>query len=71
MSDCPRFGKWIGGCKFEPRFNKSAPDWSAFESINRMTGEFAERLRTVTYVQDVCVRCGRTTSKRGDVDEHA
>lgn len=57
--DCPRFNKWIRGCKYEPRYDLSSPDLSRFVSIDRVTGGFMESLKAKTYRGDVCVRCGK------------
>lgn len=61
MNDCPRFGKWIGGCRFEARYDLSPADLSQFADLRGTgTGAFLERLRSKTYVRDVCIRCGKT-----------
>lgn len=61
--DCPRFNKWIRGCKFEARYDEGAP------AVNDATG-FSDGVvrvirasKSVTYVRDVCVRCGRTIER--------
>lgn len=56
---CPRRDKWFRACKFEPRYDLSAPDLGKFEKIT-VTGPIVERFRHKTYCGDVCVRCGRT-----------
>ena len=65
MNDCPRFGKWIGGCKFEPRYDVGPPDFSAFTRFKNMHAGFAETLKPEKYICDVCVRCGKTTKNPG------
>lgn len=56
---CERRGKWIGGCRFEPRYDLSPADLSRFETLSgNVAGSFMEKLRAKTYRGDVCVRCG-------------
>ena len=57
--DCDRKGKWIRGCKFEPRYDLGPADFSAFTSIKSANSNFAESLRKKTYRGDVCVTCGK------------
>ena len=67
LSDCPRQGRWFGGCCFEARYDKSAPDLPRYKHIKCNPGattEFLDGHRTVTYVRDVCVRCGRTIERQ-------
>jgi hypothetical protein len=58
---CKRQGKWIGGCKFEPRYDLSRADMSSFTEIRG--GFNLEPLREKTYRGDVCVRCGKTVNE--------
>jgi len=61
---CPREGRWIGGCKFEPRYDLGQADFSAFTSLKgHDVVELADKLRKKTYVKDVCVRCGKTVER--------
>lgn len=62
---CPREGKWIGGCKFEPRYDEGPADLSAFRQIDQMTEAALDRFRPKTYVRDVCVTCGKTIERAG------
>lgn len=65
---CPRTGQWIGGCKFEGRYDQVIP--KGF--IRHMT-EFEGSVKSLTvpvYVRDICVRCGRTV-ERGDREGEA
>ena len=66
---CPREGRWIGGCRFEPRYDYApiSPDereWitanflAAFDRLNGM-----RNMRTKVYVRDVCIRCGKTIER--------
>lgn len=75
---CPRAGRWIGGCRFEARFDVGAPAvklplgvapgevlWVPSEQVAALHAS-----KPQTYVRDVCVRCGRTIERqpteRGD-----
>lgn len=57
-SECPRFNKWIRGCKFEPRYDKSVPGNG--QSLDFRQGN---ALRQVTYVCDVCIHCGEVVAR--------
>lgn len=59
MTDCPRFNKWIRGCKFEPRYDQGPADLTRFESLKGAGAGFMETLRQKTYRNDVCIRCGK------------
>jgi hypothetical protein len=64
---CLNAGKWIGGCKFEARYDKVEPDSSLRRIANyssTFSPWFIEKLRVKkTYVHDVCVRCGKTIER--------
>lgn len=63
---CERQGKWIGGCKFKPRFDVVGPvqiDIWAFLSIPGHATPRATPARQ-TYICDVCERCGKTLVRR-------
>jgi hypothetical protein len=62
MNDCPRVG-WMFGCKFEPRYDLSAPDVSRFKKIDGPVAPVLEATKAKTYVCDVCVRCGKTIER--------
>lgn len=63
MTDCPRLGKWFG-CRFQPRFDKSEPKIDhSFQYTGSAGAERLEQFRQVTYVRDVCVRCGKTIER--------
>jgi hypothetical protein len=63
MDPCPRLGRIIRGCRFEPRYSTTGPSdalidklahqWSLSESDKDRLVESRE------YVHDVCVTCGR------------
>jgi len=60
MSDCPRLGKWIGGCRFEPRYDLGPADLSSFDTLEgRGSLALVEKMRAKTYVHDVCTTCGK------------
>lgn len=74
-SDCPRRGKWIGGCRFEGRYHtdSSGTQLSAqmIDAIGRLNITFSdEKVAAIaaangngssssTYIGDICTRCGR------------
>lgn len=70
--DCPRRGKWIGGCKFQARYNKDEQPMTveqirALEQFTQMftlADEAVDAIRAAqgtskTYIGDICIRCGR------------
>jgi hypothetical protein len=64
MSDCPNFGKLIGGCRFEPRYDLGPAE--GYPAEMKGIGSLAaamEPWRRKTYVRDVCTRCGRTVER--------
>lgn len=64
MSNCPRSGKWVRSCYFEPRYDLSPaqlPD-STGRGVTAV-GPVLERFRQKTYVRDVCIRCGATIER--------
>ena len=58
---CARFGKIIGGCKFEPRYDSEFPN---NYQVDRASVAALEALRKHTYVKDVCVRCGKAIERQ-------
>lgn len=62
MSDCPRFGKLIKGCKFEPRYDTGPADLNGL-SVKGASPSILEQFRRVTYVADVCVTCGKVIKR--------
>lgn len=63
-SDCPRKNWKLFGCKFEPRHSTTenlVPLTKLSGGNPKEVAELVESLktRTVTYVCEVCVRCGR------------
>lgn len=66
MTDyCPRFGKLFGGCRFEPRYDTSPTitDIPAFEGTVQGMRMMLQETKSITYVCDVCVRCGKTVTR--------
>lgn len=63
MSDaveCPRAGRWFGGCKWEGRYDTHFPN----RPIRNVTVRALSRLKERTYVRDACVRCGKTMERK-------
>ena len=69
-ADCSRAGRWIGGCKFEPRYDLSEPDQSLRDTVRYADEIPAYTVKLLvnksTYVRDVCVRCGKTIERSGE-----
>lgn len=69
MSDCPYAGNtWMMSlrCKFEPRYDTEPSRLSIGESRGIDAEELealAKQYQRVTYVQDVCVKCGKTADR--------
>ena len=63
MNACPRDYRIFPCCRFEPRYDKAALDLS---KIGRATAsaEQIEAMCLKTYVQDVCIRCGKAVDRR-------
>jgi hypothetical protein len=67
MSDCPRAGRILFGCKFRARYDEHEPS-DIFAHLFH-TGQAAiEALKAgakrSTYIHDVCVRCGRVIERK-------
>ena len=48
--------------RFEARYDKGPADmsgWKSFSGSGSIVRQLAEKHRTVTYVCDICVRCGK------------
>jgi hypothetical protein len=54
--------------RFEPRYDKSEAifPWDRFESI-KIRPDTLETMRRITYVCDVCIRCGKTIKRESEV----
>jgi hypothetical protein len=70
---CPRFGKLIGGCRFEARYDFGAStfdvagiEWTG-QDVGAKLKALAEQYRPQYYVRDVCIRCGRTVERERQV----
>lgn len=71
--DCPRVGKWFGGCRFEGRYDVMGSErYGAFMPFAefKISGDakavkdaLNQRTPHTTYVRDVCTRCGRTIER--------
>lgn len=61
MSDCPRAGKWIGGCNFEARHDR-IPTVNGEEALWLFTDKLNAMQKRI-YVRDVCTRCGKTIER--------
>jgi hypothetical protein len=61
---CPRRGKWIGGCRFEARYDYRAPTTTSVKSQHvDDTIQVIEASKARDYVRDICVTCGRTVER--------
>lgn len=69
MTDCPRFGKLFGGCKFEPRYDEpslASLFGNGLYTSMTLNGKIAlieDISPKKTYVRDVCVRCGKAIDR--------
>lgn len=64
QTQCRRLGKFFGGCRFDARYDKEPADLSGMTELSgHGSGLMLERLRRVTYVHDVCVRCGKVVRR--------
>jgi hypothetical protein len=72
VDSCPRKGRWFGGCRFEPRYHVDEPTRELRDIIMRQwaASPADKDLLTIrmTYVHDVCVRCGKIVGGDGDED---
>jgi hypothetical protein len=62
MSDCPRFGKWVKGCKFVARYDTGPSQFEAGGAIETSVNgivRIANEFRQITYAGDICVNCGK------------
>ena len=57
---CPH--GWWGSHKFEPRYDLGPADFTPFETF-KGSAHTMEKLRTKTYVRDVCTKCGKTIER--------
>lgn len=63
MSECERAGKWIGGCRFEARYELSAPGLKIESYEGPRLVDVIEASRAKTYVHDICTRCGKVVQR--------
>lgn len=64
MSDCRRFGKLFGGCKFVARYDYDPKDIDHYNGSITAFIELAEAMTKRVYVKDICVRCGKTIDRQ-------
>lgn len=65
MGDCPRLGRWIGGCKFSPRYDTvSATEPDVFALLMANGTPLKATPARKTYLCDVCETCGKTLFRR-------
>ncbi len=55
---CPRAGRWLRGCRWEPRYDVTEPVISADRLPVLMSGDVRHLVRRTVYVRDVCRTCG-------------
>lgn len=61
--DCPRVGKLFGGCSFSPRFDEGRVEYPPYEGAAGAIVLALEKAKPMTYVRDVCERCGKTVER--------
>lgn len=63
MKDCSN-NRIFRKCKFEARYDISKPDLSQMRNYRGYELlELFEKLRSKTYVHDICVRCGKVVKR--------
>lgn len=64
-NDCPRAGRWIGGCKFEARYDRIPPSEKFADGVSWSieATKLIERSTKRLYVADVCTRCGKVVKR--------
>lgn len=64
MIECERKGRWIGGCRFEARYDSKPGELPGnFQGAAAGLLAFLEASQQKTYVADVCIRCGKTIKR--------
>lgn len=68
MTDCPRFGKWISGCRFEARFDwVPLPGEISTKGLHVSGSRGARMIQALNshqvYVHDICTRCGKIAQR--------
>lgn len=63
---CPRFGKWIGGCRFEGRWEETVDGMNRTPQGAWLVSATGRNQGRRTYVRDVCIRCGKTIERNKD-----
>lgn len=61
---CPHTGKWLGGCRFEPRYDVGSPR-GKFDRIEGGVDlvELLNSTKPKTYIHDICVVCGKIVQR--------
>lgn len=69
-NDCPRLGKWIGGCRYEPRFSLPAyePQFG-IKANGESLIDIIKVSRPLVYEGDVCIRCGKHADRKPHTQE--
>ncbi|WP_157129877.1 hypothetical protein [Burkholderia pseudomallei] len=69
INECPRAGRWIGGCKFEARYDER-PVQRVSEVVQQISRASNEAVHSImqgnmqsAYVHDVCTRCGKVIKR--------
>lgn len=61
--DCPRVGRWIGACRFRPRYDIGSPTVKTDRMWGFDLAGIIEASKPQSYVHDVCIRCGKTVQR--------
>lgn len=72
MNAVPKCTSWLGH-KFEGRYDKgpAAGKYHVTNASEAHIEAIAERLRPVTYVHDICVRCGHVIEPNVEITNSA
>ena len=72
MSTVPKCTSWRGH-KFEGRYDKGpvAGNYNVTGGSERHVEAMAERMRSISYVRDICVRCGHTIEPHVEITNSA
>jgi hypothetical protein len=68
-NDCPRAGRWIGGCKFEARYDEAPAELvsQVVAEISRASDGAVQAImlgnKKSIYVRDICTHCGKTIER--------
>ena len=59
---CPN-ARWTGRHRFEARFDEAMPAGMFDGNVSLAGLGIVDRLKSRTYVRDICVRCGQTVER--------